>query len=97
MYTSLLGEIARRHQLFYHFCADDTQLLRHHDLLQLYITFRTSSVSDLSNAKLVECVRDMDARMLSNKLNLNKDKSEVLVILSSFRSRPPLSSVDICD
>ena len=87
MYTSPLGKIARRHQMFYHFYADDTQL---------YITFRTSSVSDmnLSNAKLVNCVRDMDAWML---LKLNKDKSEVLVISSSYRPRPPLSSVDICD
>ena len=90
MYTSPLGEIARCHQMFYHFYADDTQL---------YITFRKSSVSDmnLSNAKLVNCVRDMDAWMLSNKLKLNKDKSKVLVISSSFRPRPPLSSVDICD
>ena len=90
MYTSPLGEIARRHQMFYHFYVDDTQL---------YITFRTSSVSDmnLSNAKLVNCVRDMDAWMLSNKLKLNKDKSEVLVISSSYRPRPPLSSVDICN
>ena len=90
MYTSPLGEIARRHQMFYHFYADDTQL---------YITFRTSSLSDmnLSNAKLVNCVWDMDAWMLSNKLKLNKDKSEVLVISSSYRPRPPLSSVNICD
>ena len=90
MYTSPLGENARRHQMFYHFYADDTQL---------YITFRTSSLSDmnLSNAKLVNCVRDMDAWMLSNKLKLNKDKSEVLVISSSYRPRPPLSSVNICD
>ena len=35
--------------------------------------------------------------MLSNKLKLNKDKSEVLVISSSYRPRPPLSSVDICN
>ena len=90
MYTSPLGEIARRHQMFYHFYADDAQL---------YITFRTSSVSDmnLSNAKLVNCDRDMDAWMLSNKLKLNKDKSEVLVISSSYRPQPPLSSVDICN
>ena len=92
MYTSPLGEIARRHQMFYHFSADDTQL---------YITFRTSSVSNmhmnLSNAKLVNCVRDIDAWMLSNKLKLNKDKSEVLVISSSYRPRSPLSSVDICN
>ena len=59
----------------------------------------SSSVSDmnLSNAKLGNCVRDMDAWMLSNKLKLNKDKSEVLVISSSYRLRPPLSSIDICD
>ena len=90
MYTSPLGEIVRRHQMFYYFYADDTRL---------YITFRTFSVSDmnLSNAKLVNCVRDMAAWMLSNKLKLNKDKSEVLVISSSYRPRPPLSSVDICD
>ena len=90
MYTSPFSEIARRHQLFYHFYADDTQL---------YITFRTWSVSDmnLSNAKLVTCVRDMDAWMLSNKLKLNKDKSEDLVISSSYRPRPPLSSADICN
>ena len=52
---------------------------------------------NLSKAKLVNCVRDMDAWMLSNKLKLNKDKSEVLVISSSYRPRPPLSSVDICN
>ena len=65
----------------------------------LSITFRTSSVSDmnLSKAKLVNCVRDMDAWMLSNKLKLNKDKSDVLVISSSYRPRPLLSSVDICN
>ena len=90
MYTSPLGEIARRHQMFYHFYADDTQL---------YITFRTSSVPDmnLSNTNFVNYVRDMDAWMLSNKLKLNKDKSEVLVISSCYRPRPPLSSVDICN
>ena len=90
MYTSPLGEIVRRHQMFYYFYADDTRL---------FITFRTFSVSDmnLSNAKLVNCVRDMDAWMLSNKLKLNKDKSEVLVISSSYRPRPPLCSVDIRD
>jgi len=72
MYTSPLGEIGRRHQLFCHSYANDTQL---------YITFRSSSVSDmnLNIAKLVSCVRDMNAWMLSNRLKLNKDKSEVLV------------------
>ena len=58
MYKSPLGEIARRHQMFYHFYADDTRL---------YITFRTSSVPDMnvSNTKFLNCVRDMDEWMLS--------------------------------
>ena len=45
--------------------------------LSYYITFRALSVSDmnLSNVKLVCCVRDMDAWVLSNKLKLNKDIS----------------------
>ncbi|PFX26452.1 putative RNA-directed DNA polymerase from transposon BS [Stylophora pistillata] len=88
LYKSPLGEIARQHQMLYHFYADDTKL---------YITFRTSSVSDmnLSNTKSVNCVRDVDAWMLSNNLKLNKDKSEVLVISSSHRPRPPLSSAEI--
>ena len=38
------------------------------------------------NTKLINCVQDMDAWMLSNKLKLNKDKSEVLVISSRFLS-----------
>ena len=74
----------------HHFYADDTQL---------YIAFKTSSVSDMdqSKTKLINCVRDIDAWMPSNKLNLNRDKSEVLVITSIYRARPTLSSVDICN
>ena len=90
MYTSPLGEIARRHQMFYHFYAVDTQL---------YITFKTSSVCDMerSKTKLVNCVQDINGWMLSNKLKLNNDKSEVLVISSSHRPQPSLSSLDICN
>ena len=35
--------------------------------------------------------------MLSNKLKLNRDKSEVLLISSIYRPRPTLCSVDICN
>ena len=88
--TSPLGRIARCHEMSYHLYADDTQL---------YIAFKTSSVSDMnqSKTKLINCVRDIDAWMLSNKLKLNRDKSEVLVISSIYRPRPTLSSVDICN
>ena len=37
-----------------------------------------------TNKMLVNCVRDMDAWMLSNKLKLTKDKSDVLVLSSSY-------------
>ena len=89
LYTSPLGKIARYHEMSHHFYADDTQL---------YIAFRTSSVGDMnqSKAKLINCVKDIDSWMLSNKLKLNRDKSEVLVISSIHRPRPTLSSVDIC-
>ena len=74
----------------HHFYADNTQL---------YIAFKTSSVSDMnqSKTKLINCVRDIDAWMLSNKLKLNRDKSEVLVISPIYRPHPILSSVDICN
>ena len=37
-----------------------------------------------TNKMLVNCVRDMDAWMLSNKLKLTKDKSDVRVLSSSY-------------
>ena len=35
--------------------------------------------------------------MLLNKLKLNKDKTELLVISSLHRARPPLSYIHVCD
>ena len=89
LYTSPLGKIAKCHEMSHHFYADDTEL---------YIAFKTSSVSDMnqSKTKLINCVSDIDAWTLSNKLNLNRDKSEVPVISSIYRPRPTLCSVDIC-
>ena len=45
---------------------------------------------------MINGIEDFDACMLSNKLKLTKDKSEVLVISSIHRPRPSLSSVHIC-
>ena len=50
-----------------------------------------------SKAKFVNCVQDINGWMLSNQLKLNNDKSEVLVISSSRRPQPSLSSLDICN
>ena len=64
-----------KHKLRFYFYADDTQL---------YETFETSSLNDmdLSKSRLEACVREIDTWVLLNKLKLNKDKTELLVISS---------------
>ena len=61
MYTSPLSDIACKHELSFHFYADDTQL---------YVTFETSSLNDmeLSKCRLEACVREIDTWMLLNRL-----------------------------
>ena len=90
MYTSPLSDIACKHELSFHFYADDTQL---------YVTFETSSLNDmeLSKCKLEACVREIDTWMLLNRLKLNKDKTELLVISSLHLARPTLSHIQVCD
>ena len=73
-----MGDIARRHNISFHFYTDD---------IQLYITFQTSNLSDIE-----ACVRDIDLWMLHNKLKLNKDKTELLVLSSKYRLRPSLDT-----
>lgn len=88
--TSPLGDIAQTHNMHFHFYAVDTQL---------YITFKPSCPDDMYRSKsmLKACVHDIDTWMLCNKLKLNKDKTEVLIISSSHRPRPSLSSSTTCD
>ena len=74
--------------LQYHFYADDTQL---------YITFKTDSADDacLAKSRVEHCVEEIDRWMISNKLKLNDDKTELIVFSSKFRPRPGLSNVQI--
>ena len=73
----------------YHFHADDTQL---------YITFKTDSADDvcLAKSRVEHCsVEEIDRWMISNKLKLNDDKTELIVFSSKYRPRPCLSNVQI--
>jgi len=85
LYTSPLGDIVRQYNTGYHFYADDTQL---------YLSFSSLSGDDqaYSAAQVKSCVGDIDHWMSLNKLKLNRDKTELLVISSKYRPRPSLDS-----
>ena len=59
---SSLGDIARSHDISYHFYADDRQL---------YLSFETSLPEDLSTCKsgIEDCIKEIHLWMLENKLN----------------------------
>ena len=46
---------------------------------------------------LEACVQEIDTWMLLNKLKLNREKTELLLISSLHRARPPLLHLDVCD
>ena len=71
LYTNPISSIIHSHRsINYHFYTDDTQL------------YRTLSPENLSHAmqKLKNCPNDIQNFMFANKLKLNKDKSEFIVI-----------------
>ena len=88
LYTSPLADIIERYNLEYHFYADDTQL---------YVAFKTDCLDEMLECKttIEQCVRDIDSWMVINKLKLNQDKSEVVLISSRYRPRPPLESLKL--
>ena len=74
LYTSPLGDIARSYDLSNHFlCGWDTQL---------YLSFEMSSAQlSICKSTIEDCVREIGLWMLTNKLKLDSNKTE---ILSSF-------------
>ena len=44
---------------------------------------------------IAQCVNDIDNWMVNNRLKLNQDKTELLLISSRYRPRPPLASLQI--
>ena len=89
LYTSPLGDIVRRYNMDFYFYADDTQL---------YLSFNTLNGEDrvCTIAQVESCVRDIDHWMASNRLKLNNDKTELLVISSKYQlTKPPLDGISV--
>ena len=85
MHTFPLGDIARSHDLSYHFYADD---------IHLYFFFERSLPEDLSTCKsaIEDCINDIDLWILENKLKLNSGKTEIIVLSSFYLPRLVLNN-----
>ena len=87
LYTSPIGNIIRRHGLNYHLYADDTQL---------YLSFKPTPAEQAGSISRIEaCVSEIDSWMVSNKLKLNRGKTELLVLSARHRPPPSIEYIDV--
>ena len=89
LYTSPIGNIIRRHGLNYHLYADDTQL---------YLSFKSTRAPAEqagSISRIEACVSEIDSWMVSNKLKLNRGKTELLVLSARHRPPPSIEYIDV--
>ena len=84
IYSSPIANIARKHGLQVHMYADDTQL---------YLSFDLNDACDetASRARIELCIKDIKLWMTVNKLKLNDDKTEFLVITSKYHQSKPIT------
>ncbi len=80
MYTRPIGDILRKHNVQFHLYADD---------VQIYMSCNPDIPEEVATtlSKLASCVKDTQSWMLQNKLKLNQDKTEFLVVSSPHHYR----------
>jgi hypothetical protein len=76
IFSKPIVEICRRHNMSYHFYADDTQLYLVFEPLENWI--------DISK-RFEDCLTDISSWMCSNMHQLNEDKSEVMLFAPKHR------------
>ena len=77
-----MGDIIRHQSNLY---ADDTPLTE-------------SCSAELAKLAVEDyCVRDIDAWITVNKLKMNRDKTELVVLTASHRQPSPLTLISVCD
>ena len=83
MYAAPIADVIKHHGMGFHFYADDSQI---------YISFNL--VDALQSKPLIErCIQDVQQWIVVNKLKLNGDKTELLVLTVPQRPPPPLDSI----
>ena len=91
IYTLPLGNIARNHGLKIHMYADDDQL---------YIFFEARSQDAAADAisQVEACVSEIRSWMAANKLKLNDEKTEVIILCSrQYINKVQISNVKVGD
>ena len=81
LYTTPLGAIARKYQLNFHIYADDTQL---------YMALKPNNAESLPLiiSTIQNFVTDIKSWMMANMLQLNMDKTEVLMLMNKSLRNP---------
>ena len=76
IYTIPLGAILNHYKINYHIYADDTQI---------YCSFEIDSLDEVLNS-ISDCISDIRSWMITNKLKINDEKTEFLLITSPHKT-----------
>ena len=91
VYSAPIANIGRIHGINIHLYADDTQL---------YLAFDISILEDQTNIllRIENCIVEIKAWMTNNKLKLNDDKTEFLILASPHqRHKVAAQSIQVCE